>query len=191
MRINAERLPMVLLIGFAGATAAAPVNYTIEPVHTCPSFEAPHLGISWWRGKFLKTSGKATLDRDALSGTVEVNIDPASIDFGNPKLNEHARSKDFFNVEQFPKVTYTGSSIRFDGSVPVEVDGSLTLLGVTRPLKLAINSFKCIQHPMFKREACGADAYGTFKRSDFGMSYGVPVHGDEVKLRIQVELLQD
>ena len=66
----------------------------------------------------------------------------------------------------------------------------MTLLGVTKPLNLAINSFKCIQHPMLKREVCGADASGSFKRSDFGMKYGLPMHGDDMKVAIQIEAIK-
>jgi polyisoprenoid-binding protein YceI len=181
-------LPMLLA---AWPAHAAPVSYAIEPLHTHPSFEVPHLRISLWRGQFLKTGGTVVLDREAKAGSVDVVIEAASIDFGNPKLNVHASSKDFFDVAQFPAITYKGSFDRFQDGVPVSVKGTLTMVGVSRPVDLTINSFKCIQHPMFKREACGADALGSFKRSDFGLSYGVPVHGDEVTVRIQVEAVRE
>ena len=65
------------------------------------------------------------------------------------------------------------------------------MLGVTKPVKLAINKFKCIMHPMLKREVCGADASGEFKRTDFGLNYGVPMgFSPDVKLAIQVEALK-
>ena len=75
---------------FAGIAAAAPVTYNVDPDHTFPSFEADHMGLSTWRGKFNKTAGKVTLDKAAGQGTVEVTIDAASIDFGHDKLNEVA-----------------------------------------------------------------------------------------------------
>jgi polyisoprenoid-binding protein YceI len=170
---------------------AAPVSYAIEPLHTHPSFEVPHLRISLWRGQFMKTSGTVVLDREAMTGSVEVTIEAASIDLGNKNLNQHVCSKDFFDVARFPAINYNGSFDRFQDGIPVSVKGKLTMVGVTRPVDLTINSFKCIQHPMFKREACGADALGSFKRSDFGISYGVPLHGDDVTVRIQVEAVQD
>jgi polyisoprenoid-binding protein YceI len=106
-------------------------------------------------------------------------------------MNEHAKSKDMFNVEQFPTATYKGSTIKFQGDTPVAVEGELTLLGVTKPVTLNINKFKCIPHPMLKREVCGADASATFKRTDFGLNYGI-AYGfqPEVKLAIQVEALK-
>ena len=170
---------------------AAPTTYNIEPNHTYPSFEADHMGISFWRGKFNKSSGTIVLDRAAKTGTVDITIDTASLDFGHDKMNDHAKGKDMFNVEKFPTATYKGKSIKFNGDTPVAVEGELTLLGVTKPVTLTINKFKCIQHPMFKREACGADASATFNRADFGLDYGVKMgFSPEVKLAIQVEALK-
>jgi polyisoprenoid-binding protein YceI len=175
----------------AASTASAfAQTYTIEPNHTYPSFEADHMGISVWRGKFTKTSGTVTLDRAAKTGAVDIAIDANSLDFGHAKMNEHAKSKDMFNVEKFPTITYKGKSIKFDGDKPVAVEGDLTMLGVTKPVTLAINKFKCIQHPMLKREVCGADATATFKRTDFGLNYATPMFAPEVKLAIQVEALK-
>ncbi len=174
-----------LLICSAGAVSAQ--TYNVEPGHTYPSFEADHMGLSFWRGKFLKTSGKITLDRAAKSGTAEILIDASTIDFGHAKMNDHAKGKDMFNVEKFPTVTYKSTAMKFDGDKLVEMEGNMTLLGVTKPLTLTINHFKCIIHPMLKREVCGADASGAFDRSEFGLSYGLPRVAPTVKLAIQVE----
>ena len=105
-------------------------------------------------------------------------------------MNEHAKGPDMFNVEKFPTVTYKGKSMKFEGDHPVSVEGDLTLLGVTKPVTLKINKFKCIEHPMLKREVCGADATAEFKRTDFGLNYGTPRFAPEVKLSIQVEALK-
>ena len=180
-------------IAAALIVSAAPAfadNYTIEPNHTYPSFEADHFGVSVWRGKFTKTSGNIVLDRVAKTGTVDIVIDAASIDFGHEKMNEHAKSKDMFNVAQFPTATYKGTSMKFEGDKPVSVDGTFTLLGVSKPLTLKINKFTCIQHPMYKKEVCGADASAEFNRSDFGLNYGLPKFAPGVKLQIQVEAIR-
>ena len=171
-------------------TSAFAQTYTIEPNHTYPSFEADHMGISLWRGKFTKTSGTVTLDRALKTGLVDIKIDADSLDFGHAKMNEHAKSKDMFNVTQHPTITYKGKSIKFNGDTPVAVEGDLTMLGVTKPVTLNINKFKCIPHPMLKREVCGADATAQFNRTDFGLSYGTPMFAPEVKLAIQVEALK-
>lgn len=149
------------------------------------------MGLSVWRGKFNKSTGRAKLDKMGGAGTVEVNIDLASIDFGHDKLNSWARSAEFFDVAKFPGASYTGKLDGFTNGVPTRVVGALTMRGVTKPLELKINSFKCMPHPMVKREVCGADALGTFKRDEFGLDAGKPYGFNmEVTLRIQVEAVQ-
>jgi polyisoprenoid-binding protein YceI len=182
-------LPVAMLVLVTGSAMAAPVTYDVDPNHTYPSFEADHFGgLSVWRGKFDKTSGTVVYDKDKGAGTVNITIDAASIDFGHAKLNEHAKSPEMFDVAKFPTATYKGTMAKFKDGAPTEVEGELTLHGVTKPVKLTINQFKCIMNPMIKKEVCGADASATFNRSDFGVSFG-DKYGfkQEVKLQIQVE----
>ena len=189
-------LTKVLLAGvIAGAAfpaVAAPDNYTIDPTHTYPSIEFSHMGMSVWRGKFNKTSGKVTLDRAAKSGTVEVTIDISSINFGLAAMDEKARSDDFFDVDKFPTATYQGK-LKFAGDKPKSVDGQITIMGVTRPVTLSINLFNCMPHPMLKKEVCGADAEGELNWSEYGMKMSQYGQGDagKVRLRIQVEAIKD
>ncbi|MFP3607050.1 YceI family protein, partial [Paraburkholderia sp. SIMBA_053] len=124
-----------MLLVVAGALASSMVagayaadTYQLDPTHTYPSFEADHMGgVSTWRGKFTKSSGTVTLDRAAKTGTVEVNVDAASISTGNGKLDDHLKTAEFFDVAKFPAATYKGTDIKFDGDKPSEVVGSLTL----------------------------------------------------------------
>jgi polyisoprenoid-binding protein YceI len=182
---------VVALIAASAASAFAADTYTIEPNHTYPSFEADHMGISILRGKFTKSSGTVVLDRAAKTGSLDITIDANTIDFGHEKLNNHAKTADMFDVAKFPTATYKSNSITFKGDVPATVQGELTLHGVTRPVTLTINKFKCIPHPMLKREVCGADASAEFSRADFGISYGLPRFAPEVKLAIQVEAIKN
>jgi polyisoprenoid-binding protein YceI len=179
---------IALLAAVFTSSAFAADTYKLDPSHTYPSFEADHFGgLSVWRGKFDKTEGTVTLDRAAKAGSVDLTIDAASIDFGNPKLNEHAKGAEMFDVAKFPTATYKGKLV-FKGDTPTAVNGELTLHGVTKPVTLTINKFKCMINPMSKKETCGADASGTFKRSDFGVSYGDSFGFNmDVKLAIQVE----
>jgi polyisoprenoid-binding protein YceI len=172
-----------------GAALAAPVTYVLDPSHTYPSFEADHFGgVSVWRGKFDTSSGKVVFDEAAKSGTIDVTVDIASINFGNPKLNEHAKSPEIFDAAKFPTATYSGKFTKFEGDKPTEAEGTFTLHGVSKPLKLKINSFKCFNNPMSKKQVCGADASATLDRADYGVNYG-QAYGfkQEVKLQIQVE----
>ncbi|MBU9380302.1 YceI family protein [Burkholderia gladioli] len=168
------------LIMAAGALAAAlsipamaaPVTYQLDPSHTYPSFETDHFGgLSVWRGKFDTSSGTVTIDRAAHTGSVEVTTKIASIHTGSAKLDEHVQTPDFFDAAKYPDATFKGT-LKFDRDKPVAAVGNLTLHGVTKPLTLTIDSFKCMQHPMLKREVCGVDAVGEFNRDEFGLDYG-------------------
>ena len=114
----------------------------------------------------------------------------ASINFGFEKMNEHAKNADMFNVEKFPTVTYKSQNFKFEGDQLVGVDGELTMLGVTKPVSLKVGRFKCIMHPRYKREVCGANAIAEFKRTDFGLNYGTPAFAPEVRLAIQIEAIK-
>lgn len=173
------------------AAFATPETYTIDPAHTYPSFEAPHIqGISIWRGKINKTSGTIVLDLAARTGSVDIVMDVDSIDFGMDMMNARAKSEILFDVAKYPTISYKSDSIRFEGGVPAAIDGNLTMHGVTRQVPLKINSFKCVQHPMLKREVCGADASATLDRTDFGISYQAQSTGSWVRLQIQVEAMK-
>ena len=184
------RLISAALLLSAAAVGAAPTAYTIDPTHTFPSFEADHMGISVWRGKLNKSSGKVLYDKTTGSGSVEIVTELASIDFGMDALATWARGKDFFGVKKHPRAVFKGSLQSPVGGVPTQLVGELTLRGVTRPLTLKVHSLKCIQHPMLKRDCCGADASGSFNRDDFGLGAGKD-HGFKlnVDLRIQVEAI--
>ena len=173
----------------AGSVLAEPVTYQIDPAHTYPSFEADHFGgMSMWRGKFDKTSGSIVLDKEKGTGTVDITVDTSLIDFGHPKLNEHTKSAEMLDVAKYPTATYKGTLTDFKNGVPTAVDGQFTLHGVTHPLKLTINQFKCMTYPTDKKEHCGADASASFNRADYGISYGDKYGFKmDVKLAIQVE----
>lgn len=189
--IKASLIASVLL-GTAGATLAAPATYTIDPDHTFPSFAADHMGgLSVWRGKFNKTSGKVTYDKQTGAGTVDITVDVKSIDFGQQQLNEHMLAEEALDAAKYPTATFKGKLAGFKNGAPTEVDGTLELHGVTKPLKLKINSFKCMPHPMLKKEVCGADASGVFNRADFGVSYGQAYGFNmQVRMDIQIEALK-
>jgi polyisoprenoid-binding protein YceI len=171
------------------AVWAAPVTYVLDPKHTYPSFAADHMGgLSVWRGKFTETAGKVVLDKEAKSGTIDVTVNVDSIDFGNQKLDEHAKSPEIFDAAKFPTATYTGKFTQWNGNAPTEAQGTFTLHGVTKPLTLKIDSFLCKPNPMTKKEVCGANATATFNRNDYGVDFG-DKYGFQmwVKLDIQVE----
>jgi polyisoprenoid-binding protein YceI len=170
------------------AAAGAADRYAIDSEHTYPSVEFSHMGLSTWRGKFNRTSGQIILDRAARSGSVDVVVDTSSINFGLERMDAKARGKEAFNVLKFPAATYRGK-LQFVGDEAKSVEGELTLLGVTHPLTLSIDSLRCMPHPMTHKEVCGADAVGELDWKDFGMGIGRSGM-THVRLQIQVEAVR-
>src|SRR5258707_14059779 len=113
------------LLGLATAASAAPTTYNVDPDHTHPSFEVDHFGgLSTWRGTFKKSSGTVTLDAEARTGTVDVLIDTATIDFAHDKLNEHASSPEILDVAKYPTAEYKGKFVEFANGAPKTVTGA-------------------------------------------------------------------
>ena len=181
----------LLIVSLFTAPAMAADTYTLDAGHTFPRWQISHFGFSTHHGQFNKTSGKLVLDAKAGTGSVEVAIDTTSVATGDPALEKHLRSPDFFNVEKFPTLTFKSKSMKFEGGKPISAIGDFTMLGVTKPITLRIAQVKCAMHPIAKKEACGAEVSGSVKRSEFGMKYGTPALGDEIKLTIQVEAIKD
>jgi len=181
------------------SNAVASDSYSIDPYHTFVHFEVDHLGgMSRLRGHFGKSSGKLTLDPAAKSGSLDVAVQTASVTTGDGdkgsrarSRDEHLRSPDFFNVAEFPAMTFKSTKVVYKGDQPASVEGNLTLLGVTKPLVLNIDRWKCAPNPNSKKDMCGGNASGTMKRSDFGMKFGIPGVGDELALWIEVEAYKD
>ncbi|MEA3193671.1 MAG: hypothetical protein QOD26_2004 [Betaproteobacteria bacterium] len=177
----------------APLTAAAQVeNYLIDPYHTVPYFEVDHLGFATMRGRFDRATGKFSIDRAAKTGSVELEIPTATVNSGDtdrgarPRTrDEHLKNADFFNVQEFPSMTFKSTKVVFKGEEPAALEGNLTMLGVTKPITLNLDRWKCGPdiRTQGKRYQCGGNATGSFKRSDFGMKFGLPTAiGDEVKL---------
>ena len=180
------------------AANAAADSYSIDPYHTFVHFEVDHLGFTKIRGYIGKASGKFSLDPAAKSGTLDVTLQTASVSTGdNDKgsrarsRDEHLRSPDFFNVAEFPTMTFKSTKVVWKGDQPGTVEGNLTLLGVTKPVTLNIDHWRCGPNPSNKKEMCGGTVSGSLKRSDFGMKFGVPSIGDELALWIGVEGYKD
>jgi polyisoprenoid-binding protein YceI len=175
-------------------SAFAADSYTIDPQHTFPHFSINHLGFSTMQGRFDKTSGTATLDRVAKTGSVEIAIESASVSTGFAKRDEHLKSPDFFNAAEFPAITYKSTAMHFKGDTPASVDGNLTISGVTKPVTLTIDAFNCGVDPMDplkQKQKCGASASTQIKRSDFGVKFGLPAVGDDVKLVFEIEAFKN
>ena len=171
-------------------SAVAAETYTIDPDHTYPHFTISHLGFSTLHGRFNTTKGKIVLDKTGTTSAVDIVIDAASVDTGMKKRDDHLRSPDFLNAVEFPAITYKSSKVTFNGATKATVDGTLTISGVSKPVKLDVQSINCGIHPMDPKKekfVCGFDATTKIKRSDFGLKYGIPAIGDEMAISLGVE----
>ena len=189
-----KKMLAALALALPLAALAQPETYKLDEHHTFPNFMINHLGYSTIFGRFNKTSGSFTVDFQAKTGSVEMTIDAASVDTGDHERNglprtrdEHLRTADFFNVAEFPRITFKSTGVKFNGDALAEIDGQITMLGVTKPLTLRLEHWKCGAHPFTKKQMCGGNAVGALKRSEFGVKYGVPAISDEVKLNISFE----
>lgn len=172
----------------AFSAALAADTYAIDTVHSQVLFFADHLGFSKSQGEFLKFDGSYRFDpADWRSASVNVTIDTASLSMDDEKWDEHLKSADFFNVETHPQMTFRSARVEKTGENTGIVHGELTLLGVTRPVTLDLQFNKAAQMPKNKQFKTGFSATSKIRRSEWGMSYGLPGIGDEVEIRLEVE----
>lgn len=181
-----NKLLASLLCACAPATWAGE-SFSLDPGHTFPSFEIGHQGVSVMRGKFNRSQGRVLLDPTGPGSRIDVRVDATSGDTGHDGLNQKLLGSSFFNTAQFPEIQFVSSEVAFIDGKPVSATGNLMLLGVTRPVTLEIRDYACTLQFLTRRPLCGADVHTRIKRSDFGMNYGIPLIGDEVKLAIEVE----
>ena len=180
---------IVAIISMLPISPLLAASYNIDPSHTYVSFGISHLGFSTMRGKFNEQSGSMEFDPATKTASVTIEIDAASIDTGHQKRDEHLRSPDFLNAVENPTITFKSTGVEWNGQKLASVTGDLTVLGVSKPVTLTITAMKCGEHPFAKKPACGFDATGSIKRSDFGVNYGLPGIGDEMTLDIELEAI--
>lgn len=184
-------LALSIAAGFALPALAAPETFVIDNAHTLPRFEYSHFGYSTQVSRFDKTSGRIILDRAAKAGSLDVTIDSTSVNTGYPLFNQHIQGEDFLDTRKYPTITFKSNKFNFKGDAVASVEGNLTIKGVTRPVTLELTSFKCMPHPMAKKEACGANAVTRIKRSEFNAGKFAPNVSDEVILTIPVEAIKE
>ena len=181
-----------LLLGCAvAAPALAAEEYAVDSSHTFPTFEVRHLNFSTQRGRFNKTSGLIALDRAKKTGSINLLIDVASLDMGFDTWDEHMAAEEWFDTANHPTISFTSKSLQFQGDRVVGADGTLTIRGVSRPVQLKVENFRCGPHPMLKKVMCGADVSTTIKRSEFGMKKAIPAVSDEVRIQSPIEAFKN
>ena len=171
--------------------------YTVEKSHTSLTFRVDHLGFSKFTGRFTALEADLRFDpRHLAASSVEVRIDPRSIESDNAPEGFLAMlaGPQWLDAEQFPRITFVSTSVKVTGEQTFQLEGKLTLHGVTRPMTLeARYNGGYAGHPMDPHARVGFSATGWFKRSDFGVTIGIPAPGttmgvgDEVQVTLESE----
>lgn len=184
-----KHLSLLSIIPFALSLSAhaAPETYVLDANHTFPSFSYSHMGYSTQTSRFNKTTGKIVYDKETGQGSADITIDMTSVDTGSPMFNEHIQGEGFLDTAKYPTATFKSTALRIVGNDPVALEGNLTIKGVTQPVTLKITHFHQMMHPMLKREALGANAVVTIKRSTFNAGKYAPLVGDDVTINLAIE----
>ena len=172
----------------ATASAAGVQVFEIDDVHSMAMFRIHHMGAGQFWGRFNEVTGNFAFEEGKAEGLrFDVTIKTESVDSGNESLDKHLRSPDFFAAKDFPAMTFKSTTSRKTGDRTYDVDGELTMLGVTKPITAKVEF--CGVADMGRGRKAGFEAQFTVKRSDFGMKYGVEkgAIGDEVKVVVGLE----
>ena len=176
-----------MILMTCGTVAKAAETYTVDPVHSSISFMISHAGISNIHGRFNDFSGKIAIDTaDPAKSSFAISIPIESIDTNNVKRDEHLRAPDYFNVKQFPTMSFQSTKVKaVEGGY--EVSGDLTLHGVTKPVSLTIKGGdKVVEFPPGKKRI-GLVSTFSIRRSDYGVTAEPKALGDEVPIFIGIE----
>ena len=189
---NVAQLTTVLVLSsaLAAPVLAAPETFVVDGNHTFPRFSYSHFGFSTQLSRFNKTNGKVVLDKVAKTATVDIEIDPTSVDTGMAALNVQIQGQAPLDPAKYPPANFKSPKVVFEGEKPAAIEGQLTLKGVTKPVTLTVTDFKAAPHPMLKKDAIGANAYTVVKRSEFNAGKYAPNVGDEVRIDIAIEAIK-
>jgi polyisoprenoid-binding protein YceI len=163
-------------------------TWQLDPIHSTVGFSVKHMLVANFRGGFGTFA--VTLDEDGLRGTVDV----ASIEISEPNLNDHLLSPEFFDVERNPQLSFHSTAIRVSGD-ELDVDGELTLKGVTKPIEITGTVSGPITHPFDGSSRLGLELEAVVDRTAFGLNWNAPLPtggfalGNDVKLHAELELV--
>jgi polyisoprenoid-binding protein YceI len=185
---HAFRVLVVCLgsMGFAssGPSAAAAGSYAVDPVHSTVLFRIKHMGTSFSWGRFNEIVGRLNLDDQAPS--LEMQVKTESLDTANAKRDQHLKSPDFFSAKQFPTISFKSTRVARVGDNKYDVDGTMSLHGVDRPVKVQLERTGTGKNQLGAATA-GYTTTFTVKRSDFGMKFGLEGVSDDVLLIVSLE----
>ncbi|HEX7295540.1 MAG TPA: YceI family protein [Pyrinomonadaceae bacterium] len=181
----------------ANAPQTTTTTWNIDPVHTHVEFKVRHMMITNVKGQFKSVTGVVTLDENDITRShVEASIDAASIDTGEPDRDKHLKSADFLDVEKFPTLTFASTRVTRVGSGELEVEGDLTIHGVTRKVTFSVEGPTPPGKDPWGNMRIGFSATTKINRKDFGLTWNAALEtggilvGDEVTITLDVEAVK-
>ncbi|MEL7302197.1 MAG: YceI family protein [Pseudomonadota bacterium] len=189
-------ITLALLACLSGAAAAD--TWRLDPDHTEIRFSWNHMGMSRQSGEFVEPFGRLVFSpTDPVAGRVEVTMLLASLRTGVAKLDAMLRSPDYFDAEQFPRVTFTSTGVASDSPKSGTLNGELTMRGVTRPVSLKARWNFTGEHPLASfnpvyrgKWVTGFSATGIVRRSEWGMTQAIPLVSDQIEITIEAEFIR-
>ena len=181
-----KALSALALVSAAALASAA--EYRIDPHHTNARFAIDHFGASTNVGGFYGLNGDVSFDAAKKTGSIDVRIPVSSLQTGSQDFTKHLLSADLFHAEKYPEIRFVSDKFHFSGNKLKAVDGKLTLMGKTLPVRLKADKFNCYDSPILKTQVCGADLSTKIDRTRWGMNYLTDVGMSKtVSLQIQIE----
>lgn len=182
---------LVVLLLASPAAMAEPKRYVIDAEHVSVAFLVEHIGFAKVLGRFLSVSGEYTFDEaSGVLSDVRVEVQTDSVSTDHDRRDRHLRGTDFLNVDEHPVMVYTATGANLTTDRTYAINGELELLGVKRPVQLTARWNKSGTYPFGGNPyVMGVSARGSFKRSEFGMTYAVgnALVGDAVELILEFE----
>jgi polyisoprenoid-binding protein YceI len=181
----------------ANAPQTRTTTWNIDPAHTTAEFKVRHMMITNVKGQFRPVTGVAVLDESNITKShVEASIDATSIDTREPDRDKHLKSADFFDVEKFPTLTFASTRVTRAGEGELEVEGDLTIHGVTRKVTFAVEGPTAPGKDPWGNTRIGVSATTKINRKDFGLTWNTALEtggilvGDDVTITLDVEAVK-
>lgn len=188
---------IILAAALTVSSFAFASSWDIDSAHAAANFAVKHLAISTVNGTLGAVTGKVELDdKDVTKSKIEASIDVKGINTKEPKRDDHLRSKDFFEADKFPNITFKSTKIEKGEGNKLKVTGDLTIKGVTKPVTLDGELTPEVANPFSKAKTRGFSGSTSINRKDFGLTWNVALEtggvlvGDDVKINVEAELIK-
>ncbi|SHI58853.1 Polyisoprenoid-binding protein YceI [Malonomonas rubra DSM 5091] len=190
-------LPIIASLLFSTSSIAATTSWSIDPAHSSVGFKVKHMMISDVRGSFRDLQGTVSIDESKMENSkVEVTIAAASIDTGIKKRDDHLRSADFFDVANYPNLTFTSKRVTDVTKEGFKLVGDLTIHGVTKEVTLAVTGPTAEAKDPWGNMRKAAKAITTINRKDFGLTWNAALEtggvlvGEDVQIELDVQFIK-